>query len=605
MKITTKQIGRWGLALTMATCLSATQVQAQLAANTYQFSAFSGTFTDITGATSLSAIETDDALSAAVPVGFDFNYCGTNYNQIRVSSNGWISFNTGLGTYDYVAGNATGSFNTIKPAIFPLWEDISGNGGTAGYTTVGTAPNRIFTVEFKNWKWNYSGTAAALSFQIKLYETSNLIQFIYRQEAGAINTNSGGASIGIMDNNATVGYLSLNNTSATPVASFTTFATDLLDKPATGQVYQFKPLPGIDMDADSAVVATPFCSNASQPVSARIRNMGTATITTVDVHWSVDGVLQTPVTYNTTPIGNITTAPNNTALVPLGTVFYPDATPRVIKAWTYLPNGMADEVPLNDTISQPITAGLAGVNVHINPRDTTICQGSSIHLDAGSFPNDPIYIWSTGSLNQAIDVSQPGTYSVKVQNTMGCFDRDTVIVTVHPNPLVNSIAIIDNGGNTFTFNVIGAQHISNWEWDFGDGTAPVTGTGLPGQQIHQYTTAGEFTVTLTLSNDCNEVIATRLIKIDATTGIDNVSELQKELKLYPNPGKSMVTVSSYNGALKLKNVAVYNLMGQQVYEAAASSDKHQLDVSSMAAGIYNVVITTDKGKATKKLEVIR
>jgi hypothetical protein len=604
MMMTTKQIGRWGLALSLATCLNVSDAQAQLAANTYQFSAFSGTFTEVTGGTSLSAIEMDDALSGAVPLGFDFNYCGTNYNQVRVSSNGWISFNMGLGTYDYVAGNATTSFTTIKPAIYPLWEDISGSGGTASYVTTGTMPNRIFTMEFKNWKWNYSGTAAAISFQIKLYETSNLIQFIYRQEGGAINTNSGGASIGIMDNNATTGYLSLNNTSATPTASFTTFTTDLLAKPATGQVYQFKPLPGIDMDADSAVVATPFCSNASQPVSARIRNLGTATINTVEVHWSVDGVLQTPVTYNTTPIGNITT-PNNTALVPLGNVFYPDGTPRVIKAWTYLPNGMADEVPLNDTVSQPITAGLPGVDVHISPRDTTICQGNSIQLNAGSFPNDPIYIWSTGSLNQTIDVSQAGTYAVKVQNTMGCFDRDTIVVSVHPNPLVNSIAVIDNGGNTFTFNVIGAQNISNWEWDFGDGSNPVSGTGIPGQQIHPYTAAGEYTVTLTLSNECGEIVTTRLIKIDAVTGIDNISELQKELKLYPNPGKSQVTLSSYNSTLKIKNVAVYNLMGQQVYEAVVSSDKHQLDVSSMAPGIYNVIITTDKGKATKKLEVIK
>ncbi len=608
MNITFTKVKRLGIALTLATgCFSATTTRAQLSANTYQFSAVSGTFTEITG-TAITGISVDDGTSAALPIGFTFNYCGTDYTQVKICSNGWVTFNMGVTTSTWT--NDLTNIGNIKPALMPLFDDLAGwgTGAAPSYTTTGTAPNRIFTLQLKNWNWRMSsGSAPNLAIQVKLYETSNLIEYIYRQETAAGDGTSYGATIGIADNNATVGYLVLNNSTASPTVSSTTLTTNITARPATGQIYRFKPVAPFDMDADSIVVATPFCSNATQPVSARIKNLGTATINTVDVYWSIDGITQPPVTYNTTSITNFATAPNNTVVVPLGNVFYPDATPRVIKAWTYQPNGMADEVPLNDTVSQPISATLAGVEVHINPKDTTICQGTSIVLDAGSFPNNPIYIWSTGSLNQTIDVGQPGTYAVKVQNNMGCFDRDTVTVAVHPNPLVNSIAIIDNGGNTFTFNVIGAQNIDNWSWDFGDLTAPETGTGLPiPQQIHNYTTPGEYTVTLTLSNDCNEITTTRLIKIEeTTTGIDNVSELQKELKLYPNPGRSQVTLSSYSSALKLKHVAVFNLMGQQVYESAVSSDKHQLDVSSMAAGIYNVVITTDKGKATKKLEVIK
>jgi hypothetical protein len=608
MNITFTKFKRWGIALTLAAnCLPGVTARAQLAANTYQFSALSGTFTEITG-TAITGISVDDGTSAALPIGFTFNYCGTDYTQVKVCSNGWVTFNTAVTTTTWT--NDLTNVGNIKPALMPLFDDLAGwgTGAAPSYTTTGTAPNRIFTIQLKNWNWRMSsGSAPNLAIQVKLYETTNVIEYIYRQETAVGDGTSYGATIGIADNNATVGYLVLNNSTASPTVSSTTLTTNITARPATGQIYRFKPMPPFDMDADSIVVATPFCSNASQPVSARIKNLGTATINTVDVYWSVDGVAQPPVTYSTAPISNFATAPNNTAIVPLGSVFYPNATPRVIKAWTYQPNGMPDEVPLNDTVSQGITAGLAGVEVHIAPKDTTICQGTSVMLDAGSFPNNPIYIWSTGSLSQTIDVAQPGTYFVKVQNDMGCYDRDTVTIAVHPNPLVNSIAIIDNGGNTFTFNAIGAQNIDNWSWDFDDGTAPVTGTGLPiPQQIHNYTAPGEYTVTLTLSNDCNEITTTRLIKIEeTTTGIDNLSALQKELKLYPNPAQSLVTVSSYTSALKLKSVAVYNLMGQQVYESAVKADKHQLDVSSMAAGIYNVIITTDKGKATKKLEVIK
>jgi hypothetical protein len=311
MKLTIQQI-RQGLAtIALAACgLGANNASAQLAANTYQFSAFSGTYNEITGGTALTAIEDDDALSGAIPIGFTFNYCGTDYTQLIACSNGWLSFNTSI-TSSYT-GNSASSANDIKPALFPLWDDISGDNATARYITTGTAPNRVFTIEYKNWLWNYSAANPVISFEVKLYESSNLIQYIYRQESGAIDNSSSGASIGIADNDATAGYLSLNNTGTAPVPSSTTFTTNLGSKPATGQVYQFKPLPPIDMDADSIIVNTPFCSNSTQPVSARIKNLGTATINTVTVNWSVDGVTQTPVVYST-PVSNVITAPNNRA----------------------------------------------------------------------------------------------------------------------------------------------------------------------------------------------------------------------------------------------------------------------------------------------------
>jgi hypothetical protein len=607
MKITFTKIKRMGTLLTLTACgFGAPDARAQLAANTYQFSALSGTFTEITG-TAIAGISQDDGTSAAIPIGFDFNYCGTDYSQVKVCSNGWVTFNTGLTTTTWT--NDLTNIGNLKPCLMPLFDDLAGwgTGAAPSYTTTGTAPNQVFTIQLKNWNWRQSsGSPPNISLQVKLYQGTNVIEYIYRQEAAA--SNADGATIGIADNNATVGYLVLNNSSATPTVSSTTLTTNITAKPATGQIYRFKPLPPIDMDADSIIVATPFCSNASQPVSARIKNMGTSTINTVDVYWSVDGVLQTPVTYNALPISNVTTAPNNTATVALGSVFYPNSTPRVIKAWTYQPNGLPDEVTQNDSVSRPVTASLAGVEVHITPSDSTICQGDNITLDAGSFPNNPIFIWSNGNLNQTINVSQAGQYWVKVQNDMGCFDWDTTSLAVHPNPLVNSIAVIDNGSNTFTFNAIGAQNIDNWTWDFGDGSPTASGTGLPVlQQIHEYNDPGEYTVTLTLSNDCKEITSTRLVKIEAApTGIDNLTGLQKELKLFPNPGKSQVTVSSYNGSLKITGVEIYNLMGQRVYEASAlKADKHQLDISALQAGIYNVVIATDKGKATKKLEVIR
>jgi len=345
--------------------------------------------------------------------------------------------------------------------------------------------------------------------------------------------------------------------------------------------------------------ATPFCSNSFQQVSVNVVNYGANALNSATVNWSVDGVLQSPVSFTTTLPYYM-----DSATVVLGTVLFPTTAPVEIKAWTTMPNGVPDSDNSDDTLNVSPAAVLQGVDVNIIPQDTTICQGNSITLDAGTHPDNPIYIWSNGTINQTIDVSEPGSYSVKVQNNMGCFDRDTVYVSVHPNPVINSIAIIDNSGGSFTFNVIGANNVDSFEWNFDDGTI-IKGAGLPGQQIHSFTQGGLYNVTLRIWNMCNEITTTRLVEVQGPTGIGSLSGLQKEIRLFPNPTKNKVTISSGSN-LTMKTVGIFNLVGQNIYKnEQVNAGKLDVDVTAFASGIYNVIIETDKGKITKKLEVIQ
>jgi hypothetical protein len=343
-----------------------------------------------------------------------------------------------------------------------------------------------------------------------------------------------------------------------------------------------------------------FCSG-QQEVKVRVRNLGVNPINSLTVNWSVNGVLQTPVMYNNL-IDSIYSPSTNMATVTLGNVVFPYATGVNIKSWTSMPNGVPDNDHSDDTLSLTVTSNKQGIDLGITPGDTIICMGTAIALDAGAFTQNPIYIWSTGALTQTITVSEAGLYSVKVMNSDGCQDRDTVYVNVYPNPVANSIAIIDNGGGSFTFNIIGAQNVTNYTWDFGDGTIE----SGPGPKTHTYDDDGEYTAKVTLTNDCGEVVITRLIAVsNGATDINDIAGLQRELKVFPNPGRDMVTIG-HNGGIKMQRVAIYNLMGQQVYSSEVKNgDRHQVSVSGMASGIYNVVIFTDKGKATKKLEVIK
>ena len=210
----------------------------------YTFSASSGTFTSISGSgTGLGLNSTDEGHSNNVSIGFTFRYCGTNYTTLSVSTNGWLVLGTTISN-DLPTNNLGG---TALPIIAPLWDDnaVSGS-GTADifYSVSGSAPNRVFTIEWYRMKWDHNlgpqTWLRSISFQVKLYETSNNIDFVYQQENNNVNNGSGGASIGIADGTTGSGhFLSLDGTGTSPNASSTTETSNLGVRPAQGQTYSF------------------------------------------------------------------------------------------------------------------------------------------------------------------------------------------------------------------------------------------------------------------------------------------------------------------------------------------------------------------------------
>ena len=218
--------------------------------SSYSFTASSGTFDTLVAGTNVPAIEADYAISGLLPIGFSFTFDGVSYDSLKAASDGFISFNPSAG-----ASGTNDLDNTTasrRPLIAPLWDDNDGNatGGVsyASYLTTGTAPNRIFTFEWKNWEWRWSSSTPTISFQVKLYETTNEVKMVYRQEAGTVS--SGSASIGLTGVST---FLSLDGSGSNPSVSSTSETTSISAKPATGQVYSFTPP---SCPAPSALMAT-------------------------------------------------------------------------------------------------------------------------------------------------------------------------------------------------------------------------------------------------------------------------------------------------------------------------------------------------------------
>lgn len=570
---------------------------AQLAASTYQYESISGSYTENSAsATSISSVEVDDGTSSSLPIGFTFNYCGTNYTQVVAGSNGVISFDA---SNSYISSyNSESGLGDIQPALMPLWDDLSGAAGTATYETTGTAPNRVFTIEFRDWRWRYSSSnPPTISFEVKLYETSNIIDFVYRQEPST-NTDSKDATIGITDGNTPPGYLVLDGAGANAVASSTNFTTTISDRPATGQIFRFKPVPALDMKADSVMVAGSFCTNASSMVSAQIANLGTAAIDTVQVFWSVDNVMQPPVTYTGSTIPNLFSQNNHTA-VNLGQYFFANNTNKTIKVWTSLPNNLADMVPENDTVVMTVRPRTQGVATEIQPGDTAVCRNHPVILDAGQQPAGCIFVWSNGAITQNISVSHGGSYSVMVQSPQGCLAYDTVTITERLQPVVGQFGVVDNGQSNFTFTPVGMQNITNYLWDFGDGNTLSDASGSA--QSHHYNQLGTYAVTLTVSNACDDFVLSKQVYVSATTGIADANNDAHHISIYPNPANKQVTINSKEQ--ELKSVIIYNIIGARVYESALEGKKGTFSVAALPAGIYQLHIQTQKGFINQRLEV--
>ncbi|SDH74022.1 gliding motility-associated C-terminal domain-containing protein [Winogradskyella thalassocola] len=97
----------------------------------------------------------------------------------------------------------------------------------------------------------------------------------------------------------------------------------------------------------------------------------------------------------------------------------------------------------------------------------------TITLNGGlidDIPNNYYYEWSTGEDTSTIDVNAPGTYTVRVSNTNGCFKDRTITVLPSNVATVTNIEVVDaTQNNTITVFVSGE---GDYEYALDDSNGP-------------------------------------------------------------------------------------------------------------------------------------
>ncbi len=178
-------------------------VQAQLPMTLSQFTGSYSAISTGGGATTWTGAVGDDVTQSNVPINFSFNYLGTPYTSVAICNSGWISFNA---TTTSTSFSNTDMYSTSGPqlALFPWFDDhnfnlnsVTATAPTILYQTQGTSPNQTFTVQWTNVNAGRTAGGSALNFQVILYESTNVIEFMYGPVTNGAYIATQSASIGI------------------------------------------------------------------------------------------------------------------------------------------------------------------------------------------------------------------------------------------------------------------------------------------------------------------------------------------------------------------------------------------------------------------------
>ena len=203
--------------------------------------------------------------------------------------------------------------------------------------------------------------------------------------------------------------------------------------------------------------------------------------------------------------------------------------------------------------------------------ETDICAGESTTLTANG---GTTYLWSNGTTDATLTISNTGTYQVIGYNEAGCNSMASATVNVW-QPATSE----------FSIECPDSCYIWNGE---------------------SYCTSGDYTQTLQTVHGCDSVVT---LHLTITVGIDD-HNLAASMTVYPNPTTGVVNVQCImnNVQVETMDILVYDAFGRLLRStdgvetqnfASLQTDTHgssvqtQIDLSRYAPGVYLVKAVAD------------
>lgn len=565
------------------------------------------------------SIPGDDGSISGIPIGFNFDFYCTSYNSVHICTNGFIMLDyMTFPSSQYV--HATQDIPDVATPngiiAFNMTDLDPRFSGAISYTTVGSAPNRMFIVTYSNVPC-FSNSNPNTG-QIVLYETSNLIEIHTGSAFPDPNQSTLGSTQGIENTTAS---------KATPAPGRNANA-NWGGSVSAMTAYRFIPLSPPPPTAISGTntlcqgtyefyQATFMPGSSSYSWSLPGGWMGTSTLSSITATAGASGIMSVTATF-TCGVSEPTTLSvtvNNAPVIALNSV-----TPNIMCSgktvtlnltgalnYTVNPGFITGPSPLNDLPAANITYSVVGSDalgcvsinsptafVLVKPTPTisvnsgSICLGETFTIvptGANNYTFSTLFSSTTPSLAGDYTYTVIGIYG----GTNNCLSEPvTSSLTVYALPTVTAAASRTNICAKESV-VLTAGGLTTYSWSNNQANSSFT-VALNATTV--------FIVKGVDANGCPGS-STVNITVKPCTGLDQISESNLGIEVFPNPSKGELTIQSPVFGDNV-TIEVYNSIGQLVQQNKLVSPAVKLDLQNLNNGVYYIRIKEDN-----RQEVVR
>ncbi|ASS47665.1 MAG: hypothetical protein A3D31_17725 [Candidatus Fluviicola riflensis] len=161
------------------------------------------------GVQTVTGLADDNSAAGMINVGFNFHYYWNDYSQLKIGSNGWMSFNNVSNVAACFPGIPAGggADNVLAPFMSDLNFTGAGNIGQVKYWTNNLDSCVISYIDVPFWSVNAPGWSGGNTFQVILCAADSSITYQYGTIGGGFVNNGGcvDMTVGIENSNGTIG----------------------------------------------------------------------------------------------------------------------------------------------------------------------------------------------------------------------------------------------------------------------------------------------------------------------------------------------------------------------------------------------------------------
>jgi hypothetical protein len=603
----------------------------------------STSYTDLgTTGTAIATPDFDDSNSAAQPLGFTFSYGGADYTQFVLNTNGYLKLGGTAPTAPYFsngAQDATGGplSGSDTNLLLPLNTDLEAGPNPTEYrvATTGAVGSRVTTIQWKNVSDKARAASladptavpkqfATLNFQVRLYEGTNAIEFVYGSAtASTFAATNTALNIGLKGN-GTATNQATTVTKATGsswnvrgfqdggyVASTNGFSARSTVLPSSGLTFRFNAAIANDVALTTLYNIEQLPAGQSFIYRTQVVNKGTTTQAGLVATLTLAGANSATLTQT------LSLAPGGSTVLTWPALTLANAGTTTVTATIPADATPSDNSQTATTITATSSATTPAVFSYLKP-------GVSVQGGYGFGPSTAPYLgacYAAYTLNSAFTFTfvrvQFGSSSTNVgQKVAGALaDASGNVLgqstdyTIQASDLGQLHTFILPRPVTVPAGVVLAgllQPVTTLLF-FPTGTQPE----LPGRTGTFYTFSNVFSFNRLTDINATGFVNLRFL-IEAGNGGGALAtaspELAQALAVFPNPSASGQFSLSLRGADAPAGLAVsvVNQLGQVVYTGLAPDNATTaLNLSQLSAGIYYLQLRNNTSFTSRVLSIGR